>query len=197
MERSFPSVFIVLTVQSVFARSYFLNYFLNYLPSKSSFVCICISVLFLFPVSCSNFCLACFWYPCPCPVSVVFVFFIWLSFQFWVCGSSSQYFFYPVYCLFGPRIVLIVIIDILVLTPISCLADYSLAFCLCTMIYLITWLVTPVCLLTLTSACRIKPLIFFTLHLGPSPKPHITTTQFTSYATAAPTFPIFSGCDTD
>ena len=53
-------------------------------------------------------------------------------------------------------------IDVLFLTPISCLADNSLAFCLCTMIYMITWLMTSVCLLTTISVCPIKS-IFFTL----------------------------------
>ena len=69
-------------------------------------------------------------------------------------------------------------IDFLVLTLV--LADNSPAFHLCTVIYLITWLMTTVCLLTPISACRIKSLIFFTLCIW---VPHSLSLPITIYNT--------------
>ena len=104
-------------------------------------------------VSCFYFGLACFQCPCPCPVSLVFVFFIYLCLL--VFSVLSLWLFLPVfissYVLFGLSVVFI---DVLVLTPILCFADYSLAFCLCTVIYMITWLLTSICLLTTISVCH-------------------------------------------
>ena len=90
----------------------------------------------------------------------------------------SQYLFYLVYCC-----VLLCLWLWLWLSGFGLsfhvLADNSLAFRLGTVCYLMTWLMTPVSLLTSISACCIKPLIFCTLciwvpHSLSLPTPYIT-----------------------
>ena len=122
----------------------------------------CIYYIGLVLVSCFHSGLACFPCPCLCLVSVVFVFAFdrcLLVFSVFVTPPPHIYFFL---CIVWFSCCVYRYIDVLVLTPISCLADNSLAFCLCTVIYMITWLLTSVCLLTTISVCPIKS-IFFTL----------------------------------
>ena len=114
--------------------------------------------------------------PCPCPVSLVFVFFIDLCLLVFLV--LSLWLPLPVFIssclLFGLPVVFTIILTFWFWPPISCLADYSLAFCLCTMSYI--WLpgFWPVCLTTI-SALSIKPLYTasgFLIHFH-SPTPDV------------------------
>ena len=111
IERSFPSVFIVQTLHSVFAISYFLTYFPNLVLCV--FSNIGLVSCFLFPVSCLQLGLVCFPCPCLCPVNFVFVFAFHLCML--VFSVLSLWLLLPVFILpsvffmFGPLVLIVIL----------------------------------------------------------------------------------------
>ena len=110
---------------------------------------------FLFPVPGSYFSLACFPCPCPCPASLAFIFFIglcllvFLVLILWLLLSA---FVLPcALFMFGPPVVFIVVLTFWYWPSFCVLADNSLALCLFTSIYVITWNLTSACLITISA----------------------------------------------
>ena len=94
-------------------------------------------------VSCFLFGLVCFPCPCPCPVSFVFVLAFYLCLL--VFSVLSLLLLLPVFIwscvlfMFGLPVVFIVTLTFWFWPSFCVLADDCLAFCLCTLIYMITW----------------------------------------------------------
>ena len=169
-------------MQSVIVRSLLSDYFLNHLL-LTYFLILVLCVPVYRSCSCFLVQLLSSLFPVSLPLSSKSYLCILSMFigQCLVCSSLSQYVLYPVYCL-----CLILLLCSLLYwlsgfgLPFCVLTTHSLAFCLGTVLYLISWLMTPVCSLTPISACHIKYLIFFTLCIW---VPHLLSLPITIYNT--------------